>query len=235
MRHTPVERWWRIGDLAQQTGLTVRTLHHYEQLGLLAPRRTEGNQRLYEPHDLARLYRIRALRDLGLSLAEIGALLDSEGGALATVLSAHLKQAEEELARLTALRDRLRTVSAHPELPVEDLLGAIEAMSHVARHAERRRAAGAAPTDQEARWRARGEALRAAMDRGDPPNAAPVRALAREIDRALRAFAEDDPATLSALAQLRRVDAPAGLAGWDAPLTRYLDLALQSLHEEEPC
>lgn len=64
-------RYWRIGELAEATGLTVRTLHHYEHIGLLAPaERTEGHQRLYDERDVRRLYRIRALRDLGLSLAE---------------------------------------------------------------------------------------------------------------------------------------------------------------------
>ena len=62
-------RRWKVGELASATGLTVRTLHHYERIGLLSPaQRTEGNQRLYDEGDVVRLYRIRALRDLGLSL-----------------------------------------------------------------------------------------------------------------------------------------------------------------------
>ncbi len=69
-------RLGRIGDLARATGLTVRTLRHYESVGLLpAPSRTEGKQRLYTAQDVSRLYRIRALRDLGLGLAEIRRLL----------------------------------------------------------------------------------------------------------------------------------------------------------------
>ena len=83
-------RHWRVGELAEATGLTVRTLHHYEHIGLLAPAaRTEGHQRLYDELDVQRLYRIRALRDLGLSLAEVGEILDREGGALVDILRAH--------------------------------------------------------------------------------------------------------------------------------------------------
>ncbi len=235
MHDTTPQRRWRIGDLADATGLTVRTLHHYEQLGLLTPRRSEANQRLYETEDVARLYRIRALRELGLSLAEIGRTLDEEGGGLNEVLAAHLRRAEHELERLSALRDRLRRVCARPDLPVDDLLGAIEAMSHVAHHVEQRMASGAAQPGLEARWRARGEALRLCLDAGEAPTSTRVRALAREIRDALRAFAGDSPETLDALARLRRIDAPAGLAGWDAPLTRFLDEALKCLNEEDPC
>jgi MerR family transcriptional regulator, thiopeptide resistance regulator len=77
-------RHWRIGELADATGLTVRTLHHYEHIRLLAPAaRTDGRQRLYDENDVRRLYRIRALRDLGLSLTDIGRMPDDDRAALA--------------------------------------------------------------------------------------------------------------------------------------------------------
>src|SRR4051812_34513429 len=80
-------RRWRIGELAEATGLTVRTLHHYEHIGLLAAAaRSEGRQRLYDEDDVRRLYRIRALRDLGLSLADIRRTLKNDRAALGDVL-----------------------------------------------------------------------------------------------------------------------------------------------------
>jgi DNA-binding transcriptional MerR regulator len=67
---------WKIGELARATGLTVRTLHHYDEIGLLAPgRRTYGGHRLYTADDVRRLYRVVALRALGLSLDEVAAWL----------------------------------------------------------------------------------------------------------------------------------------------------------------
>ncbi|PIQ28518.1 MerR family transcriptional regulator [bacterium (Candidatus Blackallbacteria) CG17_big_fil_post_rev_8_21_14_2_50_48_46] len=62
---------WRIGQFAQATGLTIRALHHYEQMGLLAPGRTNSGHRVYQTPDLQKIFKILALKDLGLSLEEI--------------------------------------------------------------------------------------------------------------------------------------------------------------------
>lgn len=52
-------RTWRVGPVPDRTGLTVRALHHYDQLGLLTPaRRTTAGHRLYDETDVARLHRI---------------------------------------------------------------------------------------------------------------------------------------------------------------------------------
>jgi DNA-binding transcriptional MerR regulator len=66
-----------IGEVAELAHVTVRTLHHYDELGLLAPsERSESGYRLYSYDDLARLQEILIWRQLGFSLAEIKALLD---------------------------------------------------------------------------------------------------------------------------------------------------------------
>ncbi|QJW83354.1 MerR family transcriptional regulator [Ramlibacter terrae] len=53
----------KVGELARSTGLTVRTLHHYDEIGLLKPSgRSESGYRLYAEADVARLHAIRALR-----------------------------------------------------------------------------------------------------------------------------------------------------------------------------
>jgi DNA-binding transcriptional MerR regulator len=71
---------WRVGRLAAATGVTVRTLHHYEEMGVLLPGgRTAAGHRVYADADVRRLYRILAPRDVGMSLAEIRETL--EGGA----------------------------------------------------------------------------------------------------------------------------------------------------------
>jgi DNA-binding transcriptional MerR regulator len=233
-------RRWRIGELADATGLTVRTLHHYEHIGLLAPAaRTEGRRRLYGEDDVRRLYRIRALRDLGLSLADIGRLLDDDRASLTGVLRAHRARVDAEIERLGRLRALLDHACAHADRDVDpgDVLATIEAMSRVARRIDARRTNGNASKDDEARWRELGDALRACMEAGEAPSAPRPRAVARAALARIVEFAGGDPATLEALAHLRRLHPPKNLAGWSPALMRYLDQALASLHktEHEPC
>jgi len=73
-----------IGELAEKTGLSLRTIRHYDEVGLLKPTgRTEGGFRLYTHDDLARLMLIRRMKPLGFSLGEMTELLrivDTLGG-----------------------------------------------------------------------------------------------------------------------------------------------------------
>jgi DNA-binding transcriptional MerR regulator len=68
----------RVGTLAKRTGKTVRALHHYEELGLLAPiERTEGGFRLYDDDAVVRVRWISKLQDMGFSLSQIREILSS--------------------------------------------------------------------------------------------------------------------------------------------------------------
>ncbi|WP_233218811.1 MerR family transcriptional regulator [Deinococcus arcticus] len=69
---------WTVGEVSQLTRLSVRTLHHYDEIGLLRPsERSEGNYRLYTPGDLVRLRAALTYRQLGFGLAEVARLLDA--------------------------------------------------------------------------------------------------------------------------------------------------------------
>ena len=77
----------KVGELARRTGLTVRTLHHFDQIGLLKPSaRSESGYRLYGRDDVARLHGIQALRYLGLPLKEIAGMLAGAGEALPVIV-----------------------------------------------------------------------------------------------------------------------------------------------------
>ncbi len=97
------ETRWSVGALAKAVGLTVRTLHHYDDLGLLKPsERTPSGHRRYTEPDLHRLYQIRLLRQLGMSLEEIGGVL-KDPEALRDVLRGRLQRIEDEVWRLTTM------------------------------------------------------------------------------------------------------------------------------------
>ncbi|NUR72342.1 MAG: MerR family transcriptional regulator [Hamadaea sp.] len=124
------QRRWRVGELAAATGLTVRALHHFDEIGLLrAAERSSAGHRLYTPADLRRLYRIVALRQLGIPLGDIGHSLDGEPDDLAYAVSRQLEHAEAELTRWEAVRRRLTKLSAalrQSDLPVRELLDTME-------------------------------------------------------------------------------------------------------------
>lgn len=71
-------RTMHIGELAERTGLSLRTLRHYDEVGLVsASGRTEGGFRLYTHDDHERLMLIRRMKPLGFTLEEMAALLDA--------------------------------------------------------------------------------------------------------------------------------------------------------------
>ena len=125
---------WSTGELAAKTGLTVRTLHHYDEIGLARPsRRTSAGHRRYTDGDVRRLHRIVALRGFGFSLAEIGDLLDRPEPDVRDVLRRQRDQAAEQASRAGRLRDRLdavlRMVDAAGKPSAADLVTLIEGMT----------------------------------------------------------------------------------------------------------
>ena len=93
-----------VGEVAELAGVTVRTLHHYDELGLLSPSvRSEAGYRLYSFADLARLQEILIWRQLGFALSEIGALLDDPGYDRIGALERQRQLVDREVERLSAL------------------------------------------------------------------------------------------------------------------------------------
>lgn len=119
--------WLRIGEVARRTGLTVRTLRHYDDLGLLVPgERTSGDYRLYGSDDLDRLLAIQSLKSLGLSLEEIGSALDDPDFDADEVLTRHVALVEERLAAERDLLTRLRALQSAARTGWEDVVAVIE-------------------------------------------------------------------------------------------------------------
>jgi DNA-binding transcriptional MerR regulator len=105
-----------VGKVAALAGITVRTLHHYDEIGLLAPSgRTDSGYRSYDDEDLDRLQRILFYRELGFPLETIAAIVDDPG----IDADAHLKRQREllvermgELGRMVAAVDRVMEARA---------------------------------------------------------------------------------------------------------------------------
>lgn len=98
----------KVGELAALAKLTVRTLHHYDSIGLLSPSaRSDAGYRLYDRNDVARLQGIQALRSFGMSLADIGLCLDSPAGSPLAVVERQLAELERQLHETARMRDQL--------------------------------------------------------------------------------------------------------------------------------
>lgn len=127
-------RVWKVGGLAELTGLTVRALHHYDHIGLLKPsHRSPTGHRLYDGDDVARLYRICLLRRLGFALPRIGEVLDDPQWQLRDVVACHLDDTRRRVAVATSLQSRLSkmasSLAAYNDPSTEELFATIEEMT----------------------------------------------------------------------------------------------------------
>jgi DNA-binding transcriptional MerR regulator len=133
----------KVGELAAATGLTVRTLRYYEEIGLLAASgRSGGGHRLYSRSDVERLYRICLLRRLGLPLAEVGRVLDDPAWSIDAAMAHHLRELDrrmEATARLRSLLARVIGSLGGDRVPnAEDLLDVLEGMTMLETTLQRR-------------------------------------------------------------------------------------------------
>lgn len=102
-----------IGDVARYTGVSVRMLRHYDAMGLVRPTgRTIGGYRDYSDDDVRTILQVKTLRSLGLTLKQIGRILEDPCRAPAALVDDLIRQTEERLDRERELLDRLRAIAA---------------------------------------------------------------------------------------------------------------------------
>ncbi|HEX8613195.1 MAG TPA: MerR family transcriptional regulator [Telluria sp.] len=129
----------KIGQLAKRSGLSVRALRHYDDIALLTPSaRSDKGYRLYDGADVARLYRIQALRRLDLPLTQIEAMLADGGASLPQVVAQQVASLERQIAHATALHGQLRDLQAQldgrHEPSMDNWLAALERMAASTRY-----------------------------------------------------------------------------------------------------
>ena len=120
----------KIGEFSRLSQVTVKTLHHYDELGLIKPAHIDPatNYRFYTIQQLPRIHRIMALKELGLSLEQIGLMLDEEMSTEQIRGMLRLKQAEiqqqmrEEQRQLALVEFRLRMIDAETKFPNLDVV-----------------------------------------------------------------------------------------------------------------
>jgi MerR family transcriptional regulator, thiopeptide resistance regulator len=115
-RTTTAVETMTVGEVARIARVSVRTLHHYDEIGLLAPTaRTGSGYRLYTDADLARLQLVLFYRELGLKLDEIGRIVHDPTFDRNEALRAHRSALRRRMQRLSSMVDLLDRTLVHDE------------------------------------------------------------------------------------------------------------------------
>ncbi|MDF2906741.1 MAG: transcriptional regulator, MerR family [Herbinix sp.] len=98
----------KIGELASMTGITVRTLHYYDEIGILKPSHmTESGHRLYDMQCVTSLYRIMAMKDLGFNLTDISDIIKTKNIDISELVEMQIANIQEEIAQKQLLFSKL--------------------------------------------------------------------------------------------------------------------------------
>ncbi|MHB8572324.1 MAG: MerR family transcriptional regulator [Candidatus Dormibacteria bacterium] len=243
----PHEASWRVGDLARMAGVSVRTLHHYQAIGILLPdARSSGGQRLYGPRQLATLQAIRSLVSLGLPLREVRAWLERPGSPGLEAVEAHLERLRHEITlrqRLVRRMERLvEQMRRNGTAQVPQLVEVLAIMNDIDRHytEEQRTALSARAAElgeegmrqAERDWATLIAGVSSALERGVDPGSPEVQGYARRWRALITAFTGGDPGTAAGLGRVW-ADNPnvaterggAGYAALDQAMFEYMGRA----------
>ena len=231
-----------VGALARSTGLTTRTLHHWDAIGLLVPsERTAAGHRRYADADVRRLYRIVALRALGMGLDAIAAVLDG-GGDVRDAVRGHLAALDRRIEAQRALRARvaglLEAFDALGEPSTAAFIETIEVMTMYERYytreqlaeLERRRDAlrpeGMERAQQD--WATLMDEVRAEHARGTDPADPRMQELAGRWQGLVEQFTGGDPGMAASLRRMYEDQGPeqASRGMVDPELMAYVQRAM---------
>lgn len=218
----------RVGRLAEQTGLSVRTLHYYDEIGLLKPsERTESGHRLYGKEDVVRLGKIISLRALGFSLEEIADCLDGTEFPLHSLLRMHRARLKQQMNEIEQLYGRLARLEEHlnrvEEVSTEEFIRTIEGITMVEKYytneqlEELKGRAEQIGEEQmrryEQEWADLIAEARTAMEKGSDPLSEPVQELARRWRGLIEAFTGGNPGIRDSLNEMYNHEGPEKASG----------------------
>ena len=247
MRETVDQQTWKIGELAHLTGITVRTLHHYDQIGLLIPSfRSDAGHRLYTEKDIARLQQIITLKQLGFPLGEAQTLLDNPDFRADEAIRIQLERLIQQIriqqdlrSRLEQLHDMLRT---RQNVTAEQLIKIIEVMKVTENYftpeqREKLKKQGELLGPEkiqaaEKEWPSLIAKTRAALDHGTPPESAEVQGMAKRWKELTDLFTSGDPSIAQSLHRYYAENPDkAAEYGMDKELWLYISKAMTLMDE----
>lgn len=137
-----MKKSWKIGELSNLTGLTIRTLQYYDQIGLFQPTGdSDSKHRLYTEEDISRLQHVLSLKELGLSLDQIKSTLMENQVSLFEIISLQITSLKDNIAVQMKLVRELESIvhlmDKREPLTLEHYTNLLGAMRM--KHAEERR------------------------------------------------------------------------------------------------
>jgi DNA-binding transcriptional MerR regulator len=240
---------WRVGELAKRTGLSVRALRHYDEIGLLVPsERSFSGYRLYSDLDLRRLYRIVAMRQLGMGLEQVRSVLEGTGPDVRATVRAQLEALEREREVQDRLRARLASILEVLDReadPSADLfIDAIEATVMIERYfvpeqrdqlRQRERELGSEAIQQaQKEWSDLIDAVKREHAKGADPESPRMRKLARRWQELVGQFTGGDEGVHGSLSEMYEQEGAekASRGAFDEDLMRYVGRAIAALPAE---
>jgi DNA-binding transcriptional MerR regulator len=240
----------KIGELAKRSGVSVRTLHHYHEIGLLSPSlRTESGHRLYSDKDVLRLQQIISLRSLKLSLEQIAEFLRTQQYSPLRVLEMHLEklqqEAEERNKLISNLQGIAETLRSGENPTVDELLNLIEGMTMFEKYysteqlgklQERRTMLGEDKIREvENEWVVLIQEVKTEMNNGSMPNSQAVQKLARRWQGLLDLFTGGDPGIAASCSMMYQEEGPAKASrgALDTEVFEFMGKALAELDPQQ--
>jgi DNA-binding transcriptional MerR regulator len=245
----------KVGELARRTGLTVRTLHHYDEIGLLCPSgRTESlhgsGHRLYTATDVNRLHQIVCLKQLGFGLEQIRDYMTRPDYDPRQVVRLHLEKVRQQAAELDRLGTRLQglceILDRADAVSPDTFLEIIEAMTMIEKYytpeqlaqleARRKEVGEERISKAPQQWADLYADVKAAIDAGTDPADPKARALAERWLALVTAFTGGDPGIFNSLRTM--YDKEEHVAGMDVkamrPLREYIQKAADAAGIKHP-
>jgi len=231
----------KIGDLASRSGVSIRTLHHYDEIGLLSPsHRTGSGHRVYGREEVVRLQQILSLRQAGFPLEEIKDLLDRRGIEPRRAIELHIARLRAQMKNQQELLARLETLAATCETAdVEEFLQTMEMMAMYEKYYSKEQLETLAKRREELgeetmravqeEWPRLIASVRAEMEKGTDPKDPRMQALAKRWKELVQMFTGGDPGITESLQNLYRGEPQfAAQQGLDGGIGEYVRRAMDS-------
>lgn len=245
--------FFKIGEVARKTGISIRTLHFYHKIGLLVPFiRTPAGHRIYTGKELNRLLQVKSLQSLGFSLKRIQQVLENPDVRTEAILHEQLDHLDQQIERQLRLRHRLESLinlqRRSRQAKVADLLKLIKEIVRMDKHytseqleqlrLRRQKIGNDAIQAAERDWAHLFQRYREEMEKGTSPSDPVVLELARRSQNLIHAFTGGDPGISNSLHNMYQQESGPELLSRhglsvDSGVWDFMGKAMRALREQE--